>query len=451
VNGRRKRNRADHNENGTASTLVDRHELGIELGGTAETEERQDELVLDHINGNMQDNYDQSDHAAESAEALEDTNPFISTRAKGQPATSLSKDTQADLNTVLEVLKNIVMQRLTAKRPIPLLGLDAEYKNVYQLVENTVSAGEGNSMLLIGARGSGKSALVSQVLSEISKEYRQDFHTVKLNGFIHTDDKLALRDIWRQLGKEMELEEDSMGKNYADTLSKLLALLSHPSEQIGEDTEQVAKAVVFVMDEFDLFALHPRQTLLYNLFDIAQSRKAPITVLGLTTRVDVSEGLEKRVKSRFSHRYVHLSLPKTFSAFQEVCKAALLLQLDELSVEERAVLTTSTLPTPKKVKHLDPIDILAAWNSCISVISFLPQPLSFTELTTPDPLCHKRIHNLVPRSDILPQQVHQRSPNLAPHACRPSHPYQFPTIPIRLLRPTTNLHIPLSRPRTPRF
>jgi origin recognition complex subunit 4 len=33
-----------------------------------------------------------------------------------------------------------------------------------------------------------------------------------LNGFIHTDDKLALREIWRQLGKEMEVDEDLTGK-----------------------------------------------------------------------------------------------------------------------------------------------------------------------------------------------------------------------------------------------
>jgi origin recognition complex subunit 4 len=32
---------------------------------------------------------------------------------------------------------------------------------------------------------------------------------VKLNGFIHTDDKLALKEIWRQLGREMEVEDDN--------------------------------------------------------------------------------------------------------------------------------------------------------------------------------------------------------------------------------------------------
>ena len=270
----------------------------------------------------------------------------------------------------LDLLKTVVMERISGKRPLPLVGLDEEYKSVHQLVENTVTAGEGNSLLLIGARGSGKTALVNRVLSEVSKDNAQDYHVIRLNGFIHTDDKIALREIWRQLGKEMDVEEDGSGpgKNYADTLQTLLALLSHPSEQTGEHTDHVAKAVIFIMDEFDLFAQHPRQTLLYNLFDIAQSRKAPIAVLGLTTRIDVTNSLEKRVKSRFSHRYVHLSLAKSFTAFQEICKACLIVQADQLSVEERGVLGGGVKTTPAKKAKKEPTpDVLTEWNANIEV------------------------------------------------------------------------------------
>jgi origin recognition complex subunit 4 len=109
--------------------------------------------------------------------------------------------------------------------------------------------------------------------------------------------------------------------------------LSHPSEISEDRADETAKSVVFVLDEFDLFTTHPRQTLLYNLFDIAQARKAPIVVLGLTTRIDVVETLEKRVKSRFSHRYVHLSLPKSLPAFWEICKEGLLVESDDLGTE----------------------------------------------------------------------------------------------------------------------
>lgn len=274
----------------------------------------------------------------------------------------------------LDVLKTLVLERVAAKRPSPLVNLDAEYKAVHQIVEQTVTAGEGNSMLLIGARGSGKTALVNKVLSEVAKDNGGEYHVVRLNGFIHTDDKIALRDIWRQLGKEMDVEEDGSGpgKNYADTLATLLALLSHPSEHTGEYTDQVAKAVIFVMDEFDLFAQHPRQTLLYNLFDIAQSRKAPIAVLGLTTRIDVTNSLEKRVKSRFSHRYVHLSLAKTFTVFQEMCKAGLVIEAEHLSVEERGILeggakSAVVSGTPdKKAKKDAKQDVLAEWNANIN-------------------------------------------------------------------------------------
>jgi origin recognition complex subunit 4 len=106
-------------------------------------------------------------------------------------------------------------------------------------------------------------------------------------------------------------------------MASLLALLSHPSEIIGADEGVTSQAVVFIIDEFDMFASHPRQTLLYNLFDIAQSRKAPIAVLGCTTRLDVVEMLEKRVKSRFSHRYVYLTLPRSLPAYWQVCKQGL--------------------------------------------------------------------------------------------------------------------------------
>lgn len=207
-------------------------------------------------------------------------------------------------------------------------------RKVYQVVEQTVLAGEGNSMLVIGARGCGKTTLVESVISDLSTEHRENFHVVRLNGFIHTDDKLALKEIWRQLGREMDAEDEMTGKaNHADTLASLLALLSHPSEISEDRADETSKSVVFVLDEFDLFTTHPRQTLLYNLFDIAQARKAPIVVLGLTTRIDVVETLEKRVKSRFSHRYVHLSLPKSLLAFWEICKEGLLLETDDLGNE----------------------------------------------------------------------------------------------------------------------
>jgi len=379
TSSRRKRSYTDNIGSDDDEALAELDDEVIESGLPGSVSERapkRGQIYTSQTANDVDENSDVSDRmSVDEEERLSDAeiNPFQVQRKKRQMPVAtvringINGATSSD--SELKLLKRIVLEKITVKRSAPLVGLDDEYKKVYQLVEHTVVAGEGNSMLLIGARGSGKTALVGKVLFELSKDHREDFHVVKLNGFVHTDDKLALREIWRQLGREMEIEEDGLGKNYADTLSTLLALLSHPSEQTGQETEQVAKAVVFVMDEFDLFASHPRQTLLYNLFDIAQSRKAPIAVLGLTTKIDVAESLEKRVKSRFSHRYVHLSLAKSFTAFQEICKAVLLLQPDTLNVEEQAVLSQPGKPTvSNKFKNLaKDVDILSSWNNSISV------------------------------------------------------------------------------------
>ncbi|KEY74283.1 hypothetical protein S7711_00441 [Stachybotrys chartarum IBT 7711] len=239
-----------------------------------------------------------------------------------------------NLDIHLRALQRVLLDRCSGRRRLQMFGQDDAYEKARQVVQQTIVAGEGNSMLLIGARGCGKTTLVENVISDLAREHKHDFHIVRLNGFIHTDDKLALREIWRQLGKEMNVEDDLMNRtNYADTMASLLALLSHPSEILGTDEGVTSQSVVFIIDEFDMFATHPRQTLLYNLFDIAQSRKAPIAVLGCTTRLDVVEMLEKRVKSRFSHRYIYLSLPKTLPAYWQVCRQGLLLEKADLVKE----------------------------------------------------------------------------------------------------------------------
>lgn len=53
---------------------------------------------------------------------------------------------------------------------------------------------------------------MESVVENASKDHKGQFHVVRLNGFIQTDDKLALREIWRQLGKEMEVEDELINK-----------------------------------------------------------------------------------------------------------------------------------------------------------------------------------------------------------------------------------------------
>jgi origin recognition complex subunit 4 len=115
--------------------------------------------------------------------------------------------------TQMQLFQRITLEKIYGKRLVPLKNLNDEYTKVNTVISQTITAGESNSMLLIGARGSGKTALINHILREQATEHPDDFHVVRLNGFIHTDDKIALREIWRQLGREMELDEE---ENYAE-------------------------------------------------------------------------------------------------------------------------------------------------------------------------------------------------------------------------------------------
>lgn len=66
-------------------------------------------------------------------------------------------------------------------------------------------------MILIGPRGSGKTALVENSIQSLREQHGKDFLVVRLSGYIQTDEKLAVRDIWRQLGSAMEIDDNKVG------------------------------------------------------------------------------------------------------------------------------------------------------------------------------------------------------------------------------------------------
>jgi origin recognition complex subunit 4 len=61
-----------------------------------------------------------------------------------------------NLEVHLQAYQRVLLDRCTGRRRIEIFGLQEVREKAYQLMEQTVAAGEGNSMLLIGARGSGK-------------------------------------------------------------------------------------------------------------------------------------------------------------------------------------------------------------------------------------------------------------------------------------------------------
>ncbi|XP_053926335.1 origin recognition complex subunit 4 isoform X4 [Cuculus canorus] len=192
-----------------------------------------------------------------------------------------------------------------------------QHRHLLELLKRTIIHGESNSALLIGPRGSGKTVLLNHALNELRgmKQVRGNLLEVHLNGLLQTNDKVALKEITRQLQLENVVGDKVFG-SFAENLAFLLEALKK-----GDRTSSCP--VLFVLDEFDLFVHHKNQTLLYNLFDVSQSAQTPVTVIGLTCRHDTLELLEKRVKSRFSHRQIYLMNSFDFKQYIKMFKAQL--------------------------------------------------------------------------------------------------------------------------------
>ncbi|KAH9307834.1 hypothetical protein KI387_035745, partial [Taxus chinensis] len=191
------------------------------------------------------------------------------------------------------------------------------YSKLQYLLSNTVTTTCNNSVLLLGPRGCGKSMVLERVLKALQHQHPDMISIVRLNGLLHSDDRCALKEIAKQLCLEHQL-----------TFSKT-ASFDENSQFMNAMLRECAlahKAVIFILDEFDLFA-QGKQRLLYNLLDAMQSILSQAAVVGISCRLDADQLLEKRVRSRFSHRKLLFSPPST-EDLQRLLEHALVLPTD---------------------------------------------------------------------------------------------------------------------------
>ncbi|KAJ2082462.1 origin recognition complex subunit 4 [Coemansia sp. RSA 988] len=244
-------------------------------------------------------------------------------------------------NTEVARVRRIVLGRVHGRTaPAEVVGQAAAVAAVEAVVRQTVESGEGNSVVVVGPRGSGKTAVVRQALEAAGRSGKH--HVVRLSGFVHTSDGVALRDIARQL----LAAQDAAGAagTFAEALAYVLGVLRAADGGVAP--------VVFVLEEFDQLAQHPKQALLYTLFDMAQRAQTPVCVVGVTARVDVMDLLEKRVKSRFSHRLVHVHGATSLEAFTDIARTALYIDGESQFARKFRRRVDEILSTPAVAAHI---------------------------------------------------------------------------------------------------
>lgn len=132
--------------------------------------------------------------------------------------------------------------------------------------------------------------------------------------------------------EQAEIQDELAGailSSLNNIIANIIALLSNTSSASATNSSTAAgggrKPLIITLDDFDLFTARPRQAMLYCLLDAVQAASygAGLAVVGLTSRVDTVDLLEKRVKSRFSHRILHVRPPGSFDVFERIVRNAL--------------------------------------------------------------------------------------------------------------------------------
>ena len=191
--------------------------------------------------------------------------------------------------------------------PASSLGFCAELKShqshLVDILGDTVTGGQNNSVLLVGARGSGKTLVLDSALRQLREAHGERIMTVRLSGMLHSDEKVGMREIAAQLCRAGDELEFSRAAGFMENVAFMREVL--------RVLESARRAVVFVLEEFDLFArggANSKQTLLYSVMDLLQQNTVQAAVVGVTCRHDAVEMLEKRVRSRFSFRRILLAV-----------------------------------------------------------------------------------------------------------------------------------------------
>ncbi|KAK4260754.1 hypothetical protein QN277_003832 [Acacia crassicarpa] len=203
---------------------------------------------------------------------------------------------------------------------------DSNYSKLKFMMSSSITEACNNSILLLGPRGSGKSAVLELVVGDLLVEYPDMISVIKLSGLLHSDDNCALKEVARQLCLEHQLQF-SKAASFDDNSQFMVAML--------KECGLAHKTIVFILDEFDLFA-QGKQRLLYSLLDAMQSITSQAVVIGISCRMDADQLLEKRVRSRFSHRKL-LFLPPSMEDSKSILEHVMSLPVDSSLPHDYAV------------------------------------------------------------------------------------------------------------------
>lgn len=198
--------------------------------------------------------------------------------------------------TTAELLASFRSQLFYPSEQVKLPTLQSTISHLHTLLSTAISTRSSLSLLLISPPSAGKSIVLNRSLALLPNPPI----TLQLHGFLHTTPYHA----WRSLASQVTDHEDPLPSSTAEALVTVNAVLEAKRKQ--------NQCVLFVFDAFEMFACdRDAQSVLYAILNYLQDRNVCAIFIAMSSRFDVTDLLEKRIKSRFAPREIVIPLPNT--------------------------------------------------------------------------------------------------------------------------------------------
>ncbi|KMZ85466.1 hypothetical protein PVBG_02152 [Plasmodium vivax Brazil I] len=164
-----------------------------------------------------------------------------------------------------------------------------------------------------------------KIVEEIKKEEKEQrcIYTIRISAYLYRDDVQCIRSILSQLQNYVDEGQSKMEGNLLlnDYIIKLEKLLI----QINNEKKQT----LLIIENVEKFCLQNKQNLLYTLFDLLHKKNICINIICLTNVLDITQTLEKRIKSRFTFEMLHISPILNIEEISKLVYKILYVNLDD--------------------------------------------------------------------------------------------------------------------------
>ncbi|SOV17683.1 conserved Plasmodium protein, unknown function [Plasmodium gaboni] len=185
-----------------------------------------------------------------------------------------------------------------------------------------------------------------KIVDEINKEENEEtyIYIIRLSAYLYRDDLQCIKSILSQLHNyvysDEKLESNLLLNDYINKLEKILIKINSERKQ-----------TLLIIENVEKFCLQNKQNLLYTLFDLLHKKNIYINIICLTNVLDITQTLEKRIKSRFTFEMIHISPILNIEDITKLVYKILYVNLDDFHLIKKYYSVYFTYPDLIKIQR----------------------------------------------------------------------------------------------------